>query len=188
MLRAIRLILLLLLGTGITGYSTQAVAQGLNPTGLEVWDSTNQVLFFGDGSLAHLVRAYVDVNQRGADIDIFKDFPGLQEVYVDSLTAGPDGTTLIAATLNFGNRNLRATILTYGSSGQLLKTWEPAPQYADVIAYSKDDDAVFVLGERDVSDDPKALDYPLLVEYSRDGRALKNMIPASTLQNRGESP
>ncbi len=37
------------------------------------------------------------IAQRGADIDITKDFPGIQDCYVDTLTAGPDGTTLIAA-------------------------------------------------------------------------------------------
>jgi hypothetical protein len=182
MLRAIRFFSLLLLGTGATLYSPQAVAQALNGTGLEEWDSTNQVLFFVNGLPGFPIRAYTDSHQRGADINIFKDFPGLQEFYGTSLTAGPEGTTLIAATLNFGGQNVREVVLTYDSSGQLLKTWEPAPQYADVIAYSKDDDAMFILGDRDVQNGPDPPDFPLLVEYSRDGHVLKNMVPASTLK------
>ncbi len=182
MLRAIRLFSLLLLGPGATLYNLQAGAQALNPTGLEEWDPTNQVLFFVGGSPAYPIRAYTDAHQRGADINIFKDLPGLQEFYGTSLTAGPEGTTLIAAILNFGGHNIRRVILTYDSSSQLLKTWEPAPQYAEVIAYSKDDDAIFVLGDRYVPDGPDAPDYPVLVEYSRDGRVLKNMIPASALK------
>jgi len=187
MLRAIRLFSLLLLGPGATLYNLQAGAQALNPTGLEEWDPTNQVLFFVGGSPAFPIRAYTDAHQRGADINIFKDFPGLQEFYGTSLTAGPEGTTLIAAILNFGGHNIRRVILTFDSSGQLLKTWEPVTQYAEVIAYSKDDDAIFVLGDRDVRNAPNAPDYPLLVEFTRDGRVLKNMIPASTLKDRGDS-
>jgi hypothetical protein len=187
MLRGIRLFSFLLLGPGVTLYSAQAVAQALIPTGFAEWDSTNQVLFFDGGSPGSPIRGYTDTHQRGADINIFKDFPGLQEFYGTSLTAGPEGTTLIATILNFGGHNIRRVVLTYDSSGQLLKTWEPAPQYAEVITYSKDDDAIFVLGDRDVPDGPDAPDYPLLVEYSRDGRVLKNMVPASTLKERGDS-
>ena len=187
MLRGIRLFSLLLLGPGVTLYSAQAVAQALNPTGLAEWDSTNQVLFFDGGSPGSPTRGYTDTHHRGADINIFKDFPGLQEFYGTSLTAGPEGTTLFATILNFGGHNIRSVVLTYDSSGQLLKTWEPVPQYWEVIAYSKDDDAIFVLGDRYVPDGRDAPDYPLLVEYNRDGRVLKNMIPVSTLKDAGDS-
>ena len=157
-----------------------AFAQAIYPTGLPQWDSTNKVLFFGHGTPLQPVRSYLDETQRGDDIDIFKDFAGIQDSYVDSMTAGPDGTTLLAAILNFGGHSIRNLILTYSSSGELLKTWDPAPQYARVIAYSQDDDAIFVLGERETPDGHTPPDSPLLVEYSRDGRVLKSMIPAST--------
>ena len=183
MLRAIRLFSLLLLGTGTVFYSPQAVAQALNPTGLVEWDSTNQVLFFVNGHPGSPIRAYTDYNQRGADIDVLKDFPGAQAA-IWSVTAGPDGSTLIAVTLDFGNRNVRDVILTYDSSARLLKTWDPAPQYIEAIAYSKDDDAVFVLGGRDLPPGPYAHNYPLLIEYNRDGRVLKAMAPASLLRDR----
>jgi hypothetical protein len=140
-------------------------------------------LFFGDGSETpgtH-IRGYVDTHQRGADINLFKDFPGLQGAGIDGLTAGPDGATIIAVTLNFGGHNVRSAILTYDSSGRLVQTWDPAPQYADAIAYSREDDALFVLGTRDVPEDPDPPDYPLLVEYSRGGQVRKSMVPASTL-------
>ena len=154
MLRGIRLFSILLLGPGATLYSPQAVAQELNPSGFAEWDSTNQVLFFDGGSPGLPVRGYTDAHQRGEDINIFKDFPGLQKFYATSLTAGPEGTTFIATILNFGGHNIRRVVLTYDFSAQLLKTWEPAPQYAEVIAYSKDDDAIFVLGDRYVPDGP----------------------------------
>jgi hypothetical protein len=183
MLRANQFSTLLFLTVGVTLFSPPVVAQSLYPTGFPQWDSTNQVLFFGRGSPTPIVRAYEDAHQRGADIDIFKDFPGLQEVYADSVTAGPDGLTFIAATLEFGNRNVRDLILTYDSVGHLVKTWDPAPQSIDAIAYSKDDAAFFVLGGRDLPPGPYAHNYPLLIEYSRNGRILKTMVPAGTLKD-----
>jgi hypothetical protein len=126
----------------------------------------------------------VDSHQRGADIDIFKDFPGVQEVYADSITAGPDGSTLIYALLEFGGRNVRELILTYDSGGQLVKTWDPSPQNIEAITCSKDDDAIFVLGGRDLPPGPYAPNYPLLIEYSRDGRVLKTMVPVGLLRDR----
>jgi hypothetical protein len=182
-------LLFLFLAAVAAFFCTQTAAQELKPTGLSQWDSTNQVLFFANCGAGSVVRAYVDGRQRGADIDISKDFPGIQECYVDSLTAGPDGTTVIAALLNFGkNCDVREMILTYDSSGKLLTTWDPAPQYVEAIAYSKDDDAVFILGGRDLPDGPYARNYPLLVEYSRDGRVvLKVMFPAGALKDGGDS-
>jgi hypothetical protein len=165
--------------------STQAAAQELRPTGLWQWDSTNQVLFFDNCYPGSVVRAYADGHQRGADIDIRKDFPGIQECYVETLTAGPDGTTLIAVVLNFGNDNIQQPILTYDSLGKLLRSWDPAPQYVEAMAYSKEDDALFILGGRDLPHGPDAPNYPLLIEYSRDGRALKVMVPAGSLKEGG---
>jgi hypothetical protein len=168
--------------------STQAAAQELKSSGLPHWDSTNQVLFFDSCSMGGVVRAYADGHQRGADIDITKDFPGIQDCYVDRSTAGPDGTTLIAATLNFGkNANIRQPILTYDSSGKLLKSWDPYPQSVEAIAFSKDDDALFILGERSLPDGPYAANYPLLIEYSRDGNVQKVVLPAGALKNGGNS-
>jgi hypothetical protein len=163
-------------------------AQALVPTGLPIWDSTNPVLFFGYGAGPpdRFVRGSVDARQRGADIDISNEFPGLQEVVVDGLTAGPDDTTMTATILEYEGRHVRRAILTYSSLGRLLRTWDPSPQSREAIAYSKDD-AVFVLGDRDIPDGPNAPNYPLVVEYSREGQVRKSMVLANTLQDRGDS-
>ncbi len=187
MLRPRHFLPLLFLATAATLLNTPSFAQAIYPTGLPQWDSTNQVLFFGHGTPLQPVRSYSGETHRGDDIDIFKDFAGIQDSYVDSMAAGPGSTTLIAAILNFGGHNIRKLVLTYSSSGELLKTWDPAPQYARVIAYSQDDDAIFVLGERETPDGQTPPDSPLLVEYSRDGRVLKSMIPASTMKEGGDS-
>ena len=183
MLPASRFASLLLLTIGITLYSPQLCAQTFSSNGWPQWDSTNQILFLSYYP-GLTVRSYVDTQRRGADIDIYKDFPGLQSAYIDSVTAGPDGSTLIATNLNFGNHNGREVVLTYDSSGQLLKTWDPAPQYIEAIAYDKNDDAIFVLGGRNLPPGPYAPNYPLVIEYSRDGRILKIMAPASLLKDR----
>ena len=167
-------------------FSPQAVAQTVNCTGFPEWDSTNQVLFCVHGSPGFPIRGYTGKFQRGADIDVFNDFPALQEYYGTSVTAGPNGTTFIATALNFGGHNVREVILTYGSMGQLLKTWDPAPQDVEALAYSEDDDALFVLGSRDVPNVPDASDYPLLVEYTRDGRVLREMVPARSVNADGD--
>ena len=82
---------------------SQAAAQELKSCGIPRWDSTNEVLFFDGCSGGGVVRAYADGHQRGADIDIIKDFPGIQDCYVVRSTAGPDGTTLIAPILKLRN-------------------------------------------------------------------------------------
>ena len=187
MLRPHHLLPFLLLATGAAVLNGPASAQAIYPTGLLAWDSTNNVLFFGEGTPGMPVRSYSDETQRGADINIFKDLAGIQDSYVDSVTAGSDGTTLIAAILDFGGHNIRRLVLTYSPSGELLKTWDPAPQHARVIAYSKDDDAIFVLGERETHDGQVPPDSPLLAEYSRDGRVLKSMIPVIALKDGGDS-
>lgn len=186
MLRAIRFSSLLLLSIGITLLSTQAGAQALNSAGVR-WDSTNQVLFFEPGPPGLVVRSNVDGNGHSAEIDIFKDFAGLQNVYVDGVSAGPEGTTIIAATFSFRNQGVQSIVLTYDSSGQLLKTWDTMSQHVEAIAYSRDDDAVFVLGEGGVPKGPDAPLDPLLVEYSRDGRVLKSLIPAGVLRDGADS-
>jgi hypothetical protein len=188
MLRWNRPFPLILLAMLTTICVPRIVAQAPDPVGPPAWDSTNQVLFFGYGvEPSGLVRAYVAAQQRGADINIFKEFPGLQEIIVDGLTAGPDDTTFIAAILKYEGHHVRRAILTYNGSGRVLTSWDPAPQYADAIAYSKDDDGIFVLGDRDIPDGPNASNYPLVVEYSREGRVLKGMVPVNTLKDRGNS-
>jgi hypothetical protein len=172
--------LLLAVATLLCGTPSRAQSVDLSWTH---WDSSNRVLFAepkGDGLV---FRAYP--GSPSQNIDIFRDFAGLQAVYIDSVTAGPDGETLISAILSTRDQQTKFPILTYSDSGELLNKWEPAQQSPDVIRYTSDDDAVFVLGDSDVPDGVKH--YPLLVEYSPDGRILKKLIPASTMKDGGQS-
>jgi len=172
----------LLLGIATLLGGTPSEAQSVD-LGWTHWDSSNQVLFAepkGDGLV---FRAYP--GSPGQNIDIFKNFAGLQKVHVQSVTAGPGGVTLISAILSMRDRQTKFLVLTYSDSGELLSKWEPGSQSADVISYASDDDAVFVLGDSDVPEGTK--NYPLLVEYSRDGRTLKKLIPSGKFKDGGQS-
>jgi hypothetical protein len=164
----------------------QVLPQTVDCRGLPQWDSSNQVLFCVNGAPNIPIRSYVAKSQRGADIDISKDSPDLREYYGTSVTAGPNGTTFISTILNFGDHKIREVILTYDAAGRLLNTWSPAPQFAEALAYSKEDDALFVLGGRNVSNAPDTSDYSLLVEYTSNGHVLRGMVPASSLNAGGD--
>jgi hypothetical protein len=162
--------------------STPSDAQSVD-LGWTHWDSSNQVLFSEPRGEGLVFRAYPSSTSQ--NINFFRDFAGLQKFYIQSVTAGPDGTALVAATLRLRDQQPKALILTYRPSGELLNKWEPGPQDPDVISYVSDDDVVFVLGDSNLPNDEE--NYPLLVEYTRDGQILKKLIPASKLKDGGES-
>lgn len=143
------------------------------------WDAAHGVLFLGKNFLLRktgpLLRAFNEDGSRyGADIDLFKDFPGLVHAHVDDFAAGPAGTTLIAALLNYGSRHLKNVILTYDSHGNLRSMIETAPYAADAIT-TDDRGDIFVLGERidEHEGDPP---YPLLIEYDSSGRVIGSFL------------
>src|SRR5208283_6795 len=112
------------------------------------------------------IRAYANGIQRGSDIEIYKDFPDVKQVIVDDISAGPNGSTVIAGVLQFGSGNNRDVILTYDSSGALGSTWD-AKQYSNVALVADDNSSVFALGSP--SDDERNARYPLLTRYTPDG-------------------
>lgn len=133
------------------------------------WDGTHKVLFFGAGIIPtkeRSIRAYANGVQRGSDIEIFKDFPSIEQVIVDDISAGPNGSTVIAGVLQFRSGSNRGVILTYDSSGTLRAIWDIEPY--DAVALAADDNGnVFALGGR--SEDEPNPRYPLLTRYAPDG-------------------
>ena len=134
------------------------------------WDGTHKVLFFGAGTISTKespIRAYANGMQRGSDIEIYKDFPDAKQVIVDDISAGPNGSTVIAGVLQFGSGNSRDVILTYDSSGALQSRWD-ANQYSNVALVADDNSNVFALGS--LSDEvERNARYPLLTRYTPDG-------------------
>jgi len=137
------------------------------------WDGSNSVMFLGAGLLQKSdppIRAYANGIQRGPDLDIFKDFPGLSDLIVDDVTAGPNGSTLAAVVLRFSEKSVRHVILTYDSDGALKEIWDTEPYYHLAIVADPNGN-VFALGNR-LDDDPTKPSYPLLIEYDHSGNIL----------------
>lgn len=164
--------------------STGCAAQSFPPEQTvrpERWDSAHGVLFFGRGVLGRNslpVRSYLNGSQRGSDIDIFKDFPGLQVAVVIDLAAGPNGTTVLSAVLAFGSKTLRHVILTYDSGGALRSSWDTEPYMAWAIATDEKGDA-FSLGDR-LLGKSGSKPYPLLREYDHSGDVVRQSLYSNT--------
>ena len=139
------------------------------------WDAARGVLFLRKNFVLRKMnpplRSYNDDgSQRGADIDLFKDFPDIQEATVDDFAAGPAGTTFIAAVLIYGPRTVKNVVLTYDSAGYLRAVVDIAPYSAEAIT-ADDQGNVFVLGERNDEREGDA-PYPLLIKYDPSGNVV----------------
>jgi hypothetical protein len=170
--------------------STNAIAQhpgdefaGAESSLRHRFDTTHGVLFFRRGFLLQkssspLCSYNGDGTQRGADINLFKDFPGLEKASVDDFAAGPVGTTLIAAELIYGPRHVKNLILTYDSTGNL----RAAINIGGAEAVTTDEQGdIYVLGE---DNDPSPLNskHPLLVEFDPSGRIISSFLDESTFK------
>ena len=153
------------------------------------WDGTHKVLFFGAGIIPtkeRPIHAYANGIQRGSDIEIFKDFPGIEQVIVDDISAGPNGSTVIAGVLQFGSGNNRDVILTYDSSGALRSTRDPKPCW-NVAVVADDNSNVFALGSRSDENERNAR-YPLLTRYTPDGGVADQGLYSTNFQRRVGMP
>jgi hypothetical protein len=141
-------------------------------------------VFFGRGLLkpgSLPIRSYnFDGSQRGQDIDIFKDFPGVQQVVVMDISAGSGETVILSAVLNYGTRTIRHVVLTYDSNGVLRSTWDTEPYFAWAIA--KDDKGhVFALENR-VDEKRGTKPYPLLGEYDSSGALIRQFLDSDVFR------
>ena len=151
------------------------------PDASPLFDSVRNVVFFGYGTLqagGPALRAYTNGHQRGGDIDLFKDFPGLQYAVVNSFAAGPADTSMLAAVLGYGNKVVRHVLLSFGDRGQLLKIWDTDPYYTYALAIDADGD-VYTLAVRTDVNDKNGPDYPVLIRYRPDGRVAQKSLPKS---------
>jgi hypothetical protein len=123
----------------------------------------------GYSRAGHPVRAYQDGAQRGSDIDVFKDFPGVEHFVIDDAAASVAGRTVLAVVLNFGNKSLRHVLLTYGSSGELLQIWDTEPYYVQAIAADQSGHVFAVENRLDDKGDNRS-GYALFCEYDPNGQ------------------
>jgi hypothetical protein len=164
------------------------------------WDAAQGVLFFGKHFRVQkdtpLPSYNADGTQRGADIDLYKDFPRLDHPNIDDFAAGTNGTTIIAVELMFGPKDGKYLILTYDADGKLLSEFDPRPYTANAIA-ADDEGNIYLLGDSsDETDDGPP--YPLLMKYDSSGNVIGRAIPSNVFKsgsdaiddlfNRGEEP
>lgn len=153
------------------------------------WDGTHGVAFFGTGVVRRAnppIRAYSGGGvRRSSDINIFRDFPNLEDASIDDVAAGPNDATVLAAVLNSGPHGIRHAILTYDASGKLVSVWDTAP-YLPAALVVDDDASVYMLGSR--VDIPKgSAPYPLLIHYSSQGKLLSEGLPSDSFKAGAEA-
>lgn len=159
--------------------------QGDRPDALRQfrWDGTRGVVIVGTDVVKSTfppIRSYTHTGERrGAEINIFKDFPGLDHAVVEDAAAGPYETTVLAAVLNFGNNQLRHVILTYAGDGTLKSIVDTAPYFTQAIAVDDDGTIITIANRMDGS--KAASPYPLLLTYSPSGELLHQAFPSSEL-------
>jgi hypothetical protein len=139
------------------------------------WDRAHQVLFFGLGVLHRglPIRSYFNSMQRGSDIDVFKDFPGVQRVLVFDAAAGPDEITVLSVNLNYPGNVIRRLLLTYDGGASLRSIWDTEPYEALAITTDEMGD-VFSLGP--LLGSQRSKPYPLVNEYDANGNVVKQLL------------
>ncbi|MGA9391923.1 MAG: hypothetical protein WBV69_15930 [Candidatus Sulfotelmatobacter sp.] len=174
----------------ITIASTMVVAQfspgvfsGAESSLLHRWDPTHGVLFFRRSFLLQktsppLRSYYEDGSQRGAEIDLFKDFPDAEKASVSDFAAGPAGTTVIASELIYDRGHGKNVILTYDWTGNLLRAL--AIDSAEAITTDEQGD-IYVLGQGN-DPNPGNPPNPLLVEFDPSGRVIGRFLDSSTFK------
>ncbi len=148
------------------------------------WDETNQrVLSFR--SQTSKFSAGIQITEidgsKAVRIDVVKDFPGAIGAVVSDVASGP-GRSVVAVcrviyeTPKLKPPKLKELILTYASSGALIKIWDIAPYENGAISVDEDGN-VYSFGVSIHAG--KIEEKATIVEYSPDGKVLKEMLPLS---------
>jgi len=187
-MRFIRGLLLVIVASYSTRFAAQVPPQnieGAESPQLHRWDATHGVLFLGKNFLlektAPPLRSYNEGGlQYGSDVNLFKDFPDVENVIVDDFAAGTAGATFIAATLIYGHGPAKHVLLTYDGTGGLRQVVDTASYSAEAIT-SDDQGDVYVLGEKtdEREGDPP---YPLLIEYDPSGTIVGRAIDSKVFK------
>lgn len=148
------------------------------------WDEANQrVLSFR----SQTPKGPAEIQINGTDgsqavtIDVTRDFPGAIAAVVSDVAAGPDRSLvavcrIVYETPKLKPPKLKELILTYSSSGALTKIWDIAPYEGEAVSVDEDGN-VYSFGVRFGAGN--AADYGTIVEYSPDGKVVKEMLPMS---------
>jgi hypothetical protein len=149
------------------------------------WDEANhRVLSYQTQTSAGQVAVQItsiDRSEPTVKINVLKDFPGAVKAVVVGVTPGADRSIAVACRVLYPQRarasGLKELILTYDPAGKLIKIWDVAP-YEPRALSSDERGNVYSLGIRFDAHPPA--DYPMLVEYTPDGKIAREMLAASS--------
>lgn len=148
------------------------------------WDDLNRRVLSYQLQTPSTPTAVQITSLNGVDptvrINVLKDFPGAIEAVIADVASGPDRSVVVACRLKYNNASaLKELILTYDSTGKLIKAWDVAPYEPSVIS-SDEGGNVYSFGTRyDVARGAPAPDYATLVEYSSEGKIVNQALPSS---------
>lgn len=113
-------------------------------------------------------------------ISVLKDFPGAVQAIPVGVASGPNQSVVVACRIVYPKHPqasaLKELILTYDSTGRLTKVWDVAPYEPSAIS-SDEGGNVYSFGVRFDAHPPA--DYGTVVEYSADGKIVREMLPGS---------
>jgi hypothetical protein len=153
------------------------------------WDDANHrilsyQLLTGPDEFAVQITS-IDRSQQTVKISVLKDFPGAVQAILRGVAPGPDPSVVVACGLKYPDPTnergaFKVVILTYDPSGRLIKIWDIAP-YAPATIATDESGNVYSFGVRGDIFNRKipGPDYGTLVEYSPDGKIVREMLPAS---------
>lgn len=178
------LLLMVLWGSGAA--QTLPPEQTVRPA---KWDVAHGVVFFGIGVQSHAhppIRAYnFDNSQRGADLDIVKDFPAAEQVIVLDVAAGQNESSVLSVVLNYGHKVLRHVLLTYDGNGTLRSVWDTEPYLIEAVT-TDDEGAVFAFGDKLLGQDGSA-SYPLITQFDSAGTVVRRFLSSNMFSDGAES-
>lgn len=151
------------------------------------WDDTNhRILSYQSQNATDPVGVQItsiDGAEQTVHINVLKDFPGAVRAILVDIAPGMDGSVVVACRLKYSRDNspsaLKELILTYDVAGKLTKVWDVAPYDVSVISTDEDGDVYAFAVRFDLFGKTSGPDYETLVEYSSDGKIVKEMLSSS---------
>lgn len=142
------------------------------------WDASSESLVLfrnSDNPTVPTARLY---RKGGGSIPIYvlRDFPDAKSVSLWAAASTPGDGVVISGVLVYPQRKTKSVLLTYDSTGTLVKVWEMFPYHHHQLAVDSGGN-VFALGDRLDTDGHSP--YPMLIKYSPTGEVLKELLPSN---------
>jgi hypothetical protein len=151
------------------------------------WDDANhRVLSYQSQTATDPVGVQItsiDGTEQTVQVNVLKDFPGAVGAILVDIAPGLNRSVVVACRLKYPKHNnapaLKELILTYDFAGKLTKVWDVAPYEPSVISTDEGGNVYAFAVRFDVFGKTSGPDYGTLVEYSSDGKIVKEMLPSS---------